>query len=250
MPLFFHCFSNGSSVNQVFTYWGHVDGGKEVFTPQHQRGCIFPQQEAAFTQVETKHCWSCYSTHIGSVRKVYPQSPSLLVHLWNQYLSTSFTVASIIYSIQQLSSPPMQAHLASPGIFEEPLRNSPYLQCLLTSATFIHWCQYIFWKHVFTVMVTCSESFNASVPTGVISSEIPLLVTGRIASKWNLSLTSFGLSEALQCFTLFCDLKLLSFILPYLPTPHPRPIWNCYFPGSWKYLFQIFLTLSSMFLFL
>ena len=116
MPILSHCFSNGSSVNQVFPYWGHVDGGKEVFTPQHQRGCIFPQQEAAFTQVETKHCWSCYSTQIGSVRKGYPQSPSLLVHLWNQYLSTSFTVASIIYCIQQLSSPPMQAHLASPGI--------------------------------------------------------------------------------------------------------------------------------------
>lgn len=169
--------------------------------------------------METKHCWSCYSTQIGSVRKVYPQSPSLLVHLWNQYLSTSFTVASI-YCIQQLSSPPMQAHLASPGIIGEPLRNSPYLQCLLTSVTFIHWCQYIFWKHVFTMMVTCSESFNASVPTGVISSEIPLLVTGRIASKWNLSPHQLWAIWSSPVFYPFLWPKI-TFLYPSLPAPPP-----------------------------
>ena len=36
-----HCFSNGSSVNQVFPYWGHVDSGKEVFTPHIREGVPF-----------------------------------------------------------------------------------------------------------------------------------------------------------------------------------------------------------------
>lgn len=169
--------------------------------------------------METKHCWSCYGPRIGSVRKVCPQPPSLLVHLRKEYLSTAFTVASIIYSIQQLSSSPMQAHLASPGITREPLRNSLYLQYLLTSVTLIHWCQYIFWKHVFTLMVTCSESFSASVPTGVISSEIPLLVTGRIASRWNLSPHQLWTIWRSQVFYPFLWPKI-TFLYLSLPAPH------------------------------
>ena len=155
----------------------------------------------------------------------------------------SFTVASIICSTQQLSSSPRQAHVASPGLIGEPLRNSPYLQCLLTSVTLIHWCQSIFWKHVF--MVTCSESFTASVPTGVISSKIPVLVTGRIASRWNLlphQLWTVWRSQVLYSFLW----PKITFLYPSLPTPHLKLLLF----SSWKYLFQIFLTWSSMFLFL
>lgn len=117
----------------------------EVFTPQRQRGCVpFHGNRQHSRKWKTKHCWSCYGPHIGSVRKsVQSSKPAWSSQEWVPFHFLS--PASSSYHL--LPGRPM---LPQPGLIGN-LRNSPYLQCLLISVTLIHWCQSIFWKRVFMV---------------------------------------------------------------------------------------------------